>query len=514
MLLNRKIQEQLNIIKNSYIAQRYSETISKSKKLLKQLPNNNYLMNIIGLSYNGLGDHENAKKIFSKILNINPNNLDAKNNYATTLKYLSEIDEAEEIFESIIDEDQRNVHALNNLANIKRDKKKNEEAILLYKKIIEINDNLAIVHYNLSLTYLQLKKRELAKQHALIVNTLDPKFILSDQILNTLIDYSDDGGHFKVLQNKLRDESLDDNLKSQVNFMLGKAYEDKKDYENSFFHYQKANFLKRKNIKYSIEFEEENFEKIQNLFKDQKNLNLDSVQSYNQKIIFICGMPRSGTTLVDQIISTHSKVQSMEETGFLNKIIKSENLLNKNSFLTKIKLHDDQIYKKFLEMTEKFEFKETYLTDKSLFNFKYIGFIKVFFPKCKVLVLKRDFDNNLLSIFKNSFQSQNLNWTYDIKEIESFYKLYLKYLDLWQNVFPNSFMTVNYEDLIINLEEQTKKMLNYCGLNWEIDCLKYFEKNKSSISTVSSNQASQPIYNKSLDKYKFYRKFFQKKTAL
>ena len=384
----------------------------------------------------------------------------------------------------------------------------------MYKKIIEINDNLAIVHYNLSLTYLQLKKRELAKKHALIVNTLNPKFILSDQILNTLIDYSNDEGHFKVLQNKLSDESLDDNLKSQVNFMLGKAYEDKKDYENSFFHYQKANFLKRKNIKYSIEFEEQIFKKIQNLFKDQKNLNVDSVQNYNQKIIFICGMPRSGTTLVDQIISTHSKVQSMEETGFLEKIINSENLLNKKSFLEKKNLNENHIYNKFLTMADMFKFKETYLTDKSLFNFKYIGFIKVFFPKCKVLVLKRDFDNNLLSIFKNSFQSQNLNWTYDIKEIESFYKLYLKYLNLWQNVFPNSFMTVNYEDLIINLEEQTKKMLNYCGLNWEIDCLKYFEKNKSSISTVSSNQASKPIYNKSLDKYKFYRKFFQKKTAL
>ena len=135
MLLSREIQEQLNIIKNSYIAQRYSETISKSKKLLKQLSNNSYLMNIIGLSYNGLGDHENAKKIFSKILNINPNNLDAKNNYATTLKYLGEIDEAEEIFESIIDEDQRNVHALNNLANIKRDKKKMKKQFYCIKKL-------------------------------------------------------------------------------------------------------------------------------------------------------------------------------------------------------------------------------------------------------------------------------------------------------------------------------------------------------------------------------------------
>ena len=124
MLSSREIQQQLNIIKNNYITQRYSETISKSKKLLKQLPNNDYLMNIIGLSYNGLGDHSSAKKIFGKILNANPNNLATKNNYATTLKYLGEIDEAEKIFESIIDEDQKNIHALNNLANIKRAKKK------------------------------------------------------------------------------------------------------------------------------------------------------------------------------------------------------------------------------------------------------------------------------------------------------------------------------------------------------------------------------------------------------
>ena len=173
MPLTTKIQQQLNIIKNNYISQKYSETISKSKKLLKELPDSNYLMNIIGLSYNGLGDHKKAKNIFNKILNTNPNNLDAKNNYATTLKYLGEIEEAEKTFQSIIDEDQKNIHALNNLANIKRNNKKNEEAIILYKKILEINNNLPIVHYNLSLTYLQLKKRELAKKHALIVNTLD-----------------------------------------------------------------------------------------------------------------------------------------------------------------------------------------------------------------------------------------------------------------------------------------------------------------------------------------------------
>jgi tetratricopeptide (TPR) repeat protein len=514
MPLTTKIQQQLNIIKNNYISQKYSETISKSKKLLKELPDSSYLMNIIGLSYNGLGDHKKAKNIFNKILNTNPNNLDAKNNYATTLKYLGEIEEAEKTFQSIIDEDQKNIHALNNLANIKRNNKKNEEAIILYKKILEINNNLPIVHYNLSLTYLQLKKRELAKKHALIVNTLDSKFILSDQILNTLINYRNDKEHFETLQTKLNDESLNDNLKSLLNFMLGKAYEDKKDYKNSFLHYQKGNFLRRKNIKYNIQFEEELFEKIQQLFIDPKILNLKLSQDHNQKIIFICGMPRSGTTLVDQVISTHSKVQSMEETNFINKIIDSENLLNKKAFLTNIKSQEESIYKKFLNMADKFKFKKTYLTDKSLFNFKYIGFIKVFFPQCKILVLKRDLNNNLLSIFKNSFQSQTLNWAYDTEEIESFYKLYLKYLNLWQKIFPESFLLVNYEDLVVNLEKQTKKILDYCGLDWEVNCLKYYEKNQSSIATVSSNQASKPIYNDSLDKYRLYEKFFQKKTAL
>jgi len=513
MKLPAELEKDINIIKNYFLSKDYENTISKSKKILKKLPNNSYLLNIIGLSLNALGRFKEAKEIFIKNIKFDPNNLVIKNNYSSTLKNLDEIEEAEKILENIVEQEPEYIHALNNLANIKRERKDYNTAIFLYKKILKINEKLPLIHYNIALSYLQNKEKELAKKHALIVNNLDSKFILADQIINTLTDYKKDRHHLDQLKQKIKNLTLEDNLKSLVYFMLGKAYEDIEDYKNSFIYYKKANQIKRDTFNYDIKIEEKEFKEIKRIFK---NYSSDQTQSENQtqKVIFICGMPRSGTTLVEQILSTHTKVNSMEETGFLTKFINKNNVLNKDISSQDFVSLKKTINNEFIKLASRYNFSCDYITDKSLFNFKYIGFIKIFFPESKILVLKRNFENNFFSIYKNTFQSKALNWAYKKEEIELYYELFNKYLFFWENIFPKSFEIIKYEDVVQYTEAETRKILDFCELKWEKDCLKYYEKNTSPISTISSHQASKPIYLGSVDKFKYFREFFQKKTAL
>jgi hypothetical protein len=163
------------------------------------------------------------------------------------------------------------------------------------------------------------------------------------------------------------------------------------------------------------------------------------------------------------------------------------------------------------EFIDKIDSKKLIFTDKSLFNFKLIGFIKMFLPNSKIIVLKRDINNNLLSIYKNDLISKNLAWTYDINQILAYYRLFEDYINFWSKNIKDSFLEINYSDLIINTVNTTKKIIKHCDLEWEDNCLKYHEVNKSAIDTASANQANKPIYNSSLNKFENYKKFFNLK---
>ena len=301
-------------------------------------------------------------------------------------------------------------------------------------------------------------------------------------------------------------------------FSLGKAYEDKKDYELSFKYYSLANTTKRRTFKYDFSEENRSFENIKKLFKEEFIKNELNTKRFNdKKIIFICGMPRSGTTLTEQIISSHSKIKSLGETDHLLQIIDNKIGLNDHKKLMsqtfKI-LHEspNEIFNDYYDYLKDLRTEKKIFTDKSLLNFKLIGFIKIFFPNSKIIVLKRDFRNNFFSIFKNDLASKKLRWTYSKEEISIFYKLFLNYLDFWNSVEKNMFFEVEYEKLISEPRLITEQILNYCEVDWEDNCLNYHKVNKSAIDTASANQANKPIYKNSINNFSNYEKFFQKKT--
>ena len=222
-------------------------------------------------------------------------------------------------------------------------------------------------------------------------------------------------------------------------------------------------------------------------------------------------MPRSGTTLVEQIIASHSKVMGAGELQYLDKSI-NENFLedlkfNKQKILEELSNEKNIIFDRYFELLNLHNFKSDIITDKAPQNFIWIGFIKFFFPNSKIIHCSRNPKDNCLSIFKNQFTSNSMSWSYDQTLIAKYYNLYLKMINFWRSKFDDFIFDANYESIVTSSEQEVKKILSFCDLDWEPKCLNFYQNKKTPVQTVSVSQASKPIYKSSINSYEPFTKY-------
>ncbi len=160
-----------------------------------------------------------------------------------------------------------------------------------------------------------------------------------------------------------------------------------------------------------------------------------------------------------------------------------------------------QIQNEYLDKIKFFNYKENVLTDKAPLNFKWIGFIKILFPNAKIIHCDRDAMDTCFSIFKNYFQSYGLSFGYDIKKLGKFYNLYKDLINFWINKYPNQIYNLSYEKMISNQKQETEKLLSFCNLDWDENCLSP-HKNRKTVATASLAQVRSPVYNSSIKKWK------------
>ena len=289
-------------------------------------------------------------------------------------------------------------------------------------------------------------------------------------------------------------------------FSLGKAHDKLNNFDKAFTYFNEGNKLKKAQINFDLE----DLLKLTNSIKSFfSNLNYDEIKKHSnqKKIIFICGMPRSGTTLIEQIISTHYKVVPTGENNFLSTFIKKNYL--KGFTIDQKKITKD-IHSKnnFLEeytfnLFNEFGYKSNIFTDKSVQNFLWIGFIKIFFPNSKIIITERNSKDVCLSIFKIIFENGFMNFAYDQEDIANFYNVYLDLISFWKEIFKDDIYVSKYEKLIDNSQFEIMEMINFCDLEWDPNCLNH-HLNNSGIKTASINQARKPIYNTSKNLNKNY----------
>ena len=211
-------------------------------------------------------------------------------------------------------------------------------------------------------------------------------------------------------------------------------------------------------------------------------------------------MPRSGTTLVDQIVSSHKNVFSGGETSILPELIESNILKIIQQTPEKI---NDLIFSNGEKLNNYYYFRlnnlnlnSEIITDKTVQNFIWIGFIRVLFPNSKIINCVRNSRDTCFSIFKNDFHDKFMNWSYKQDEIVNFYKCYNSLIKFWDQKFPGEIYHIKYEEILNNPENQIKKLINFCDLDWDDNCIN-FQNNKNPVKTASSLQVRKPLYNSS-----------------
>ena len=299
--------------------------------------------------------------------------------------------------------------------------------------------------------------------------------------------------------------------KSTLYYAIAKSYDDQRNYKESCNFFVKANDIQKKmNKNYSIKEEIKLFNNIKEIFE---KTDFEKYLKYktNKNLIFVVGLPRSGTTLTHQILASHSKVHGIGELEILNRFMK-KNLINENftSIFKNYSMKNDEKIKSFNnKYFSKINFVKTnknIIVDKSPLNFQWLGFIKILFPNSKIIHCTRNLKDTALSIYKNAFSANSIVWSNDQDDLAKYIEIYLDLMKFWRKTLPNFIHDINYEKLTENKEDQVKKLLKFCDLNWEKDCLN-FNKKGPPIKTVSITQARKPIYKTSVNSYEKYKNY-------
>ena len=497
----------VDVLLKHYNAGNYIHVLQETERLNKKYPQNSFLFNLSGSCLQKIGRLEESKKFFNFAIKIEKHNLAAINNLGNSHKLLYEFDEAEECFKTVLNKNPNHIQSIINLGSLNYELNKLNEAIELFDKALKLDSNLILAHYNSGLTHQSLGNIDKAKFHYNKILNLNPKMTIVDRQMNRMIKYTDDNDHFKSMKERLHNLDLDQNQKIDINFALGKAYEDLKDYANSYLHLKKGNELRYELIK---EYSLKDINLSQNLIKqlESTKLPLNRISPNNNKIIFIVGLPRSGTSLVEQILASHSKVYGCGELTILELLIK-KNLTKENKF-EKEKLENIDNFKTINNVFNKhikkfYNGQKLIFTDKTPQNFMWIGIIKSIFPNAQFIHCERNPKDNCLSIYKNLFDG-DINWSYKTDTIVQYYNHYKKVMSYWNKDYASSIYTIKYENLISDSELKIRELLDFCDVEFEQNCVEFYN-NKRPIKTVSINQARQPIYKSSVNNNQYFEKY-------
>ncbi len=503
-------------LQQKFLNKKFNDVLDEGKKLLNKFKKEIFLLNICGLCCYFLSKNKEAIVYFKKAIEIDKNNYVLKINLANTLTNIGEYKEAEKIYLSAIKKQPNNPSFLSFYAIFKSRLLDNKKAIKLFNKALIFSPKDLNLLGNLAASYQRIGDFKNSEKICKKIIQINPQFVKAHIILNSFTNYENNKIHLEELLNLFNIKGIENTQKASISFALGKAFEDKKNYKEAFIYFKKGNSLINSHLNYSIKNNSKLFKSIKKIFKDIKFKKINKINK--KKIIFICGLPRSGTTLVEQIISNHNKVSAAGETSFLDNIIYDfcvdDNEIKKNKITDLLKSKEIKINKEYYKLLEPYKFNTIYITDKTPLNFRWIGFIKNYFPESKIILCERNLNDVFVSIFKNNFASSEMNWAFNEKNISNFIKLYINLIKFYKKIYKDDLYKLNYEKLINNPELEVKKLLNFCHLNFEKNCLKYYKSNKSSISTASSYQARTPIYKTSLRTRKIYHKYLNKYLKL
>ena len=536
-------QEQLDLVMQKYSNGEIEGALKSINELIIDFPNVPLLHNISGACYSAIGKIESAINCFRKALTLKQDYSEAHFNLGVAFHQIGRLNEAISSYENAISIKHAYPTAHNNLGLIALRLGQPSRALKFFEWAVAYSPEYAEAHNSLGAALQELKQFDKSKRAFLKSVTLNPNYsqgfhnlaILSE-ITNLQTDaakyykktleinpnfaeayrnqsrskkFKKNDPQIAQMESLFLSENVSNTDKTHLSFALAKAYEDINNYEQFFEYLNEGNRLRKKELNYNIKASIKFHSDITKLFtKNSPKIQKKSLSSINVKPIFIVGMPRSGTSLVEQIISSHHLVHGAGELNNFKNIVTPflKNYINKVSKT----ITEDNLLKVrngYIQSLSDLKTSKKIITDKMPVNFRLIGLILAAFPEAKIIHTLRDPVATCWSNYKHYFANEN-GFTFNQQDLAKFFKLYTEMMDFWHKLFPGQIYDLTYEKLTKNQKEETQALLNYCDLDWDEDCLN-FHKNERAVHTASASQVRQKMYQGSSEAWKKYEAYLK-----
>jgi tetratricopeptide (TPR) repeat protein len=478
------------------------------KKVLKKEKNNIDALRLLGLLAFKTKDYEIAERLFLKVLKLDPSFSLAWDNLAKLYRIQNKLLKSIPAFENLIKLDPSNFEALVSLGTIYIKLSKYHEGIKLYEESLKIKPENPRVYLSLGHALKTIGERK--KSEAAYQNTIKyfPSSGEAYWSLANLKTYEFSDKEIANMELSLK-RNLHQNELIQMHFALGKAYESNRQFDKSFKHYMDGNWQQRKQVIYNAEDYKISIDEIINFFENNNNILDLKAEAGSDEPIFILGLPRSGSTLIEQILASHSLIEGTQELPNIMAISRDIKLIDqKNGYPDNLlKLNQssfDELGKKYIDETKWARSSKPFFIDKMPNNFFHIGLIKLILPKAKIIDARRNPMDACFSCFKQYF-AKGQHFTYDLDDIARYYKDYVRLMDFWNKLFPDEIFTIQYEQIIENPNDRISDLLEFCNVKFEDNCLN-FHKSKRAVKTASSEQVRQPMYKTGINYWRNYIK--------
>lgn len=463
------------------------------------------LANVLGT----LGRLSEAEQSYRRAIELDPSLHAAYNNLANILRTLNRPDDALRALAQALEINPKFALAHNNIGNIKRDMSATEEAERSYREAIRLDPKLAIAQFNLGNVLRESGRLAESAMSFRKAIELNPNTADAYRHLTQVERLKPDDGLVAVMQARYEDPLTPSEDKKHYAFALGRIFDESKDWDRAFEYFQTGNRLHRATFQYDIRAEAATLKRTREFFSAARLAEVPTSGVTDSTPIFIVGMPRSGTTLMEQILASHPEVVGGGELGYIQDLVNALRTRRGRPFpycMEGLTPEDAaQMGATYLRRArEAFGTKARFITDKMPQNFLYLGLIDRILPEARIIYMKRDPLDVAISAFSILF-TEGHPYAYDLKELGQYSRFSEQMMEHWMGLFGSKIYAQSYEAVVADSEAEVRKMLNFCGLEYNRACLEFHET-KRNVNTASASQVRERLNASSIGRWKNYER--------